>query len=251
MTVFGKILVFVNLALSVLLMFWALAVWTNRIDFSDTKPTADQVAGELFKRKEVVKTLWDGVPSAQVAWRGSRDAIARKEAQQAADWDFYHAEIAHNLGKANAAAPCREVRFAPADNPELGVRKGLVDVNPKTNLPLMEDVKDRNGQGLQSLAYYRAEVEKTLATLTDVQKRYKDQVNEAVALTDKLIGPKGLQQRLLDEKQKREDIVAEEKLVTPLLINTVVESALIVKRHNQLELRKKELQKVGVAAGGR
>src|SRR5437660_403008 len=42
--------------------------------------------------------------------------------------------------------------------------------------------------------------------------------------------------------------VEEQKVTRPLLINTVVESGLILKRRKQLEARIEELEKVGVAA---
>jgi len=65
-----------------------------------------------------------------------------------------------------------------------------------------------------------------------------------------VIGPKGLQQRLVDEQGKRSDLVAELKLVRPQLINAVVDSDLVLRRQRALEARIKELEKVGVASKG-
>ncbi len=268
MTVFGKLLVFFNLAFSLLLMIWALAVWTNRIDFSNTKATGDQVAGEWTKRDEVLKGLWEGVRPAEVTWRAGRDAVAAQETQQAAEWAWYHAELNHARVvtvadrddavfdvKKGQAYPVRVVRYAERDDDKLGVRKGLVDLDPKTKLPLMAVAKDRAGKDLQPLAFYDAELAKILGMLVEVQDKHLTQIKEAKDLTDQITGveggPKGLQQRVREEKQKREDLLAEEKLVTPQLINAFVESELIEKRHRQLEARKKELEKVGVAVRDR
>jgi hypothetical protein len=251
MTAFGKLLVFLNLAFSFFLMSWAMAVYTNRIDFSNTKGTGEQAAGEFFKRAAVVENLWEGVRPAQVNWRNARAAIADKDAHQVTEWAFYHVEIDHNRSKAVAANPVRWVVFAEADDDRLGIKKGQVALDPKTLLPLMAPAKDRNGNPMPALAFLNIDLEKTMASIDQVQEKHEKQIKEAIALTEQLIGPKGLQQRLIDEKQKRKDVLDEEKLVRPLLINTVVESELILKRHNQLVRRIDELKRIGVAARDR
>jgi hypothetical protein len=252
MTVFGKILVFCNLVLSLLLMMWALGVWTNRIDFSNSKPPAVEVGGEYTKRAEVLKDLWEGVRPAQGNWRGARKAVADQETLQAAAWKWYHDEIDHNAMKAKPPNdPCRMVVFANQADPATGRGKGLIAVDPRTGLPVMAPAKDRNGKDLICLDLLNQQFDGVLKELGTVQDRHLAQIEEAKKLTDQLIGPKGLQQRLIDEKQKRADVLAEEKLVTPLLVNTYVESELIAKRHKQLDLRKKELEKIGVAARDR
>jgi hypothetical protein len=254
MTVFGKVLVFCNLVLSLLLMTWALGVWTNRIDFSDTQAKGDQVAGEFNKRKAVLDSLWADVRPAQGNWRSARKAVADQEAFQVAAWEWYHGEIAHNIAgdKAKPNDPCRMVVYADKADPATGRGKGLIAVDPRTGLPVMAPAKDRNGKDLVfPLDTLNQQLEDILKNLAEVQDRHKKQIDEAKALTDKLIGDKGLHQRLVDEKQKRADVVAEQKLITPLLINTYVESDLIGKRHQQLVLRKEELKKVGVAVRDR
>ena len=76
-------------------------------------------------------------------------------------------------------------------------------------------------------------------------------------LTNELAGDpvkrsKGLRQRINDERAKRADVVAEADFVRPLLINTVVESELILKRQKSLRARVGELEKDKVAgAAGR
>jgi hypothetical protein len=255
MTAFGKVLVFCNLALSLFLMTWALGIWTNRIDFSNTKATAEQSAGRFAVREAELANLWEGVRPAQKNWREARGIIAAEEARQVADWEFYHVELDRNRGKGNKPAmkgdPCRAVVYADKDNDKLGVRRGQVDLNPQTGLPQMVAVKDGDGNDLVALAA----IDKALTELLDqravAEDQFKQQEEEAAKLTEQLIGPKGLQQRLIDEKQKRLDLLAEGKLVQPLLVNTYVESELIVKRHKQLQLRIAELQKIGVAARDR
>ncbi len=251
MTVFGKLLVFFNVAFSFVLMIWALAVYTNRIDFSNTKATGEQAAGEFAKRAAVIETLWEGVRPAQVNWTNARAAIAAHEKRLAGEWEWYHGEMDHNAGNAKQGDPVRRVVYADQDDEKLGVKKGQVALDPKTHLPVMAPVKERTGNDLQSLAYYNIELEKTLLSIEQVHEKHEKQIKEAIAETEKLIGPKGLHQRLLDEKQKREDVLAEEKLIRPMLVNTAVEKELILKRQNQLVRRIEELKRIGVAARDR
>ncbi len=47
MTLLGKILVFINVAASFLMLAWAAALYTNRIDWSNNPAKGDQPAGLL------------------------------------------------------------------------------------------------------------------------------------------------------------------------------------------------------------
>jgi hypothetical protein len=251
MTVFGKVLVFLNVALSFMLMSWAFAVYTNRIDFSDAKPTGEQAAGEHAKRAAVIEKLWEGIRPAQVNWTSAHAAVARQEAHLAADWEWYHAEMDHNAAKAKQGAPARRIVWAAKDDEQTGVRQGQPAIDPKTQRPMMVPVKDKAGNDMQSLAAHHLDLEKTLLQIERVHEIHEKQIKDAIAETEKLIGPKGLHQRLLDEKQKREDVLAEEKLVRPMLVNTAVEKELIEKRNKQLVHRIDELKRIGVAARDR
>jgi hypothetical protein len=255
MTALGKTLVILNLALSVLLMSWALAVYTNRIDFSDVTskgPTGEQVVGEWKKRSLVIENLWEGVHPAQVNWRNARAALAQREAQQVKEWEFYHAEMDHNLTQARPPNnPVRRVVIANQDDEALGVRAGQPAIDPATQLPLMVAVKDRAGNGIPALVALNAKLDEIFQTIQRVAETHEKQIQEAIKETEKLIGPKGLLQRLVDEKQKRLDVQAELKLSRPQLINAAVESELIHKRHKQLVNRRDELKRIGVAARDR
>jgi hypothetical protein len=103
------------------------------------------------------------------------------------------------------------------------------------------------------LAAYNDEDDKVLRSLEAVMKKHEAQIVKANELTDKIIGDKdkgvrGLQQRIEDEKAKDAALRDEQKqLIRPQLVNTLVESELILKRKNQLERRIEELKKYKVA----
>lgn len=249
MTMFGKTLVLLNLAFSLFLASWAFALWTNRIDWSDAKGTADQIAGRFAQNKAILDGggqgggLYNALGPAESSWRLGRTEALAVEARRLADRAFYLAEIEHLENKAVAADPARQVSFAAKDDEANNVRRGQVVIDPRTRLPVMEQVKD-----LQSLAFYDKELEQRLAQRAAADAKHKEQIDEAVKLTEQLIGPKGLQQRLVDERHKYEDVIDELKVVYPLVVNTKVESELILKRRAALRKRIDELKGVGVAA---
>jgi hypothetical protein len=251
MTVLGKLLVLVNVFISVFLATWAFGVWTNRIDWSNAKGGPDKVAGEFARRDALLTTLYAAVPPAEAAWQAERSELFDQEHRRAEDRAWYQAQLDHLRGKATAADPARTLVYADQDDEQRGLKKGQLALDPKTGRPLLVAAKDRAGNPLVSLAAYDAAEQSVLATIEGVQAKYEEQIKQATALTESLIGPKGLQQRLADEKKKRADVVAEEKLVRPLLINSVVESDLVLKRHRALLQRIDELKRVGVAAEGR
>lgn len=251
MTVFGKVMVFFTVALSFMLAAAAFAVWKHRIDFSGNRATAEQLAGRYAERESELNDLWPRVAPAEYSWRAARKDVQTQEDRRLDDRNWYLAELAHLRNKATAADAVRVVIYADRDDEKAGVRKGQVLLDPRTLRPVMAPVKDAAGGGVQSLAAYDAEEQRTLASLDAVQTKFEEQSKAATALTERLIGPKGLQQRLIDERQKRDDVLEEEKLVRPLLVNSVVESELILKRHRALLRRIEELKGTGVATRDR
>jgi hypothetical protein len=256
MTKTGKILVVLNLALSVCMASWAFGVWSNRIDFSDTKATAEQPGGEFAQRAVQIDALWATVPPAEQAWKTARADLLERESRRLADRGWFEDELSHIRTKADPKDrdhPCRTVKYAAANDDPPGARKGEVVLDPATDRPALENANDRAGNRLWSLRYYAEKEQGILRDMEAAQKDHEKQIKEAVALTERIVGTKeptktkGLQQRLLDERKKRDDVVAEEELIQPQLINAVVESELILKRRKALELRIEELNKIGVA----
>jgi hypothetical protein len=240
MTNLGKTLVCIHTGFSLLLCAWALAVYSNRIDWSDRAAQGERPAGVLAGKIKEVKDLMDSLTPAEMALRTGRAQLAAKEALRAQDQVWYLTEMNHLRSGATANNPARAIVFLNND--------GRVDPNPaNADRPKMVPANDRFGKPLRSLVSYNQEEETVQKELEAVLVRYESLIKEDQALTDRLIGPKGLQQRLVDEKVKREDVVREQEMVRPHLINNVVDSELILKRQKALLDRIKELEKVGVA----
>src|SRR5262245_26860038 len=120
MTTLGKILVLVNLVFSFLAFSWALTLYLNRIDYTDTPAVEAQgkPAGELVARKERLKELEPVSRRPGAAVRAAKRDLAAVEAgttpsrlgARPANRDWYEAEtdlVRH--GSPPLVAPPRRV----------------------------------------------------------------------------------------------------------------------------------------------
>src|SRR5207245_964400 len=80
MTILGKLLVFVNLVFSFLAFAWALALYLNRIDYTDNPAAEGRPAGELVERKEALKELDASFRRSVAVARNARRELAAVEA---------------------------------------------------------------------------------------------------------------------------------------------------------------------------
>jgi hypothetical protein len=251
MTVLGKVLVFLTFALSLAMATWAFGVYSNRIDFSDAKPKGLQPAGEYEKRRLVIEALNKELPPAEAALRNAGAALANEETRLLADRVWYHGQLEHMLSKATDRDPVQRIVYV--DRGDEGGARGQIQLDPQQR-PVLAPAKDRLGNPLLSLDRYDQDEKKLLADLDEIQTQHEKNIQEAIRLTNLLIGgegTKGLHERLLEERRKREEVIAEKGLMEPLLINTTVDAALVNKRHRQLVARIEELKKIGVAVRDR
>jgi hypothetical protein len=250
MTRFGKALVFINLALSLVLAGWAFSAYSNRPDWVK----AGKPSGRLADRQKEIQQLQTALSTATAGRQEVRTALLTQETKLLADRDWYHRQLQklHNGPDPTDRTPIQTLVLV----------KGLPVPDPKNqNRPRMNtDLRmnaDRAGQPLQGMSAYDQELDTKRKEVSDVLKKYDELVKRDSALTeeltgDKMKGIKGLHQRLEDEKTKNQGVIAELRLVKPRLVNTVVEGQLILNRKKQLEGRIDELKKggVGVAAAG-
>jgi len=204
MTTFGKVLVLFTLAVSLLMMGFALAVWANRIDWSDRPPKEGDPGGLLARRDAEAKRLWAELALAESGWRGSQAALARDEAQRVQDRLWYQTELAHLYTGATPNNPCREVVF----------ERGVPAPDPRNfGRPRMVAAKDPTGQPLLSLAAYDKRDEAIHKETLAAVEKFRQAVELDTQLTNELAGDplkrsKGLRQRINDERAKRADVVA-------------------------------------------
>jgi hypothetical protein len=256
MTLFGKILVLLNLALALMLAAWSFNIYANGIDWTDRKDTKTTPPrmGEFAKRAAQLDELWKGVPAVQQDWLRERAALANEERSLVDERAWYDGEVRYVLVGPAKNKGIFQVAIAPQDDPNTGVKKGQVLLDAQGH-PQREPIRDpqNNPLPLQSLAEYNKEEDSILKEIEKLVAEHSAQIAEASALTDKIIGDKdkgirGLQKRINDEQAKNADLLAEIKLVEPQFINTLVEAQLVNKRHDQMKKRIDELKKTNVAS---
>lgn len=262
MTRFGKILVLLNLALSVMLAAWAFNLYANGVDWTESKSkgTPTVPTGQYAIRAAKLDELWKGVAPNQTDWLRQRTRLVEEETHLADERKSYDEELRFVLnGPTNNTKFVQEIALADKDTEvnvrgaQIVIRRGDVLLDEKGN-PQLKPILDPMNAPLQlkSLAEYNAEYESSLKDIAAQIKKHTEQIEEAKTLTDKIIGDKtkgirGLQQRINDEQAKDAAIVAEMKLVEPQLLNTLVEAQLVNKRHEQMVKRIEELRKTKVA----
>jgi hypothetical protein len=255
MTIFGKILVFVNLALSFVMLAWALGVYTESTDWYTPKATTspEKAQGELFKLRDRIAPqggfgLWDAVKQAEGRLKVSNAAVAAVEAPRDSKqkWDTVRAEnqrwYAEQLKNLDTSVnPVSEV-----------VRKekegDLVLDDKHPGRPLMQEAKDKGGKPLMGMAVYAKELVDTNVQIKDAMNDLNKFIAEDADLTAQIGGPKGLRVRLANEEEKRLRVLSEQDYLKPQLVNSQVEEELLLKRQRQLEARKAELMQQGGVA---
>ncbi|HTU93425.1 MAG TPA: hypothetical protein VMF69_25320 [Gemmataceae bacterium] len=256
MTLFGKLLVLLNLALAMVLAAWSFNIYANGVDWTDRKDTKSTPPrmGQFAVRAAKLDELWKGVPPVQTDWLRERDQLAREEKRLADERVWYDKEIRYVLDGPAKGKGIREVDIASKDDPNTGAKKGQILLDNQ-GYPQLVPIRDPNGAPLQlqSLVEYNRENEGLLKEISDQIEQHEKQIKEANALTDRITGDKtkgirGLQQRINDEQAKNDEVIAEIKLVEPQLINTLVEAQLVNKRHAQMTKRIEELKKIKVAS---
>src|SRR5579884_856052 len=142
MTLLGKILVFFNLAFSLLLASWAFLVYSNNME----------TPKRFAEKEKQLNELWKGVAPAQTNWQAARRKVQDEESHLAADRTWYDNEMNY-LFTAKAGNTIGAISIANADDPRTGIRKGQVVLDAQ-GFPLRVALRDRTGKPLQSLAVY-------------------------------------------------------------------------------------------------
>src|SRR6266496_4002673 len=91
MTTFGKILIFINLALSVGMAALALGLYSNRIEWAGAKPNESE--GEIAKLTTEIKNQQGLFGPAVAHWNKEKRDLAEEEDLQARARKFYGEQL--------------------------------------------------------------------------------------------------------------------------------------------------------------
>lgn len=241
MTWLGKILVFVNLVLSLAMAAWAFGLYTGRVDWSGKKGKTpdDPNTGQLARKQDAWRQAGDTLATAEGRFKANAPFLRRVEQQRPALAQFYARELEHLRSGASLKDPVRVV----------DVKDTRVQLQADGS-PRMVPFKTRAGQPLGSVRYYEDELKAAHSALLEAIAQRDRLVQQDTKLTERLIGDKGLRQLVFNEEEvKQKRVLAEQQNLEPLLVNVQVESDLLLKRQKALKARIEELKAAGVAAG--
>jgi len=255
MTKLGKILVLLNLAFSLGLMIWGVSLYVYRADLTDTQPKDGVPAGELFLWKEELKKAMAPLPQAESDWREARNVRREAEAQRRDTHNWYVQQLALLDVDAAVAKPTalQEIEVDVAAHQPVLVLPAAGDKDRSVKFK-MQKVTDRKGGDLVAANVYdQREKNRFLGSPDDesdkipigflaARQSLQNHIKRSLSGTTEMLGPKGLHSRLQDEKDKKEKLVMEQKLLEPLLINTAAESQFSREREKELRARVEELR---------
>ncbi|HVS34152.1 MAG TPA: hypothetical protein VMS17_01140 [Gemmataceae bacterium] len=179
MELLGKILVIATLGLSLLMAAIGGAVYFYRVDWTDTKATADQPAGELVARQEKVKQAAALLAPADKAWSEARAALPPAEERRKQDVGWYAQQLQNlETGKSVLALDYQNAATVPDKN--------------NNGLPAMVPVQDRYGNPLMSATDYATAIAGKNTEILNTFEKLLATAQEDVKLTLRLIGPSGV-----------------------------------------------------------
>jgi len=262
MTLLGKVLVLLNVGLSFLMLSWAFAIFTNRIDFSNKQAKGEKPAGVLLERADRVKKSTEGVDLANTRWREAlkgndgtdkrpvRDGLLAWEKRRIDDQKWYKVQL--KVAVSGPAGP--DGKGDKAIVKRLAATKDGYPIpdDKNFNRPSLIDAErrklemDPRGEPLYCYDWYVRELGDLTLKIQAAQADYKKAVEEETALTEEAIETpksKGLRRRIIDEQQKIALIDEELKDVAGRQTNALVETELLLSRKAQLERRIYELNR--------
>jgi hypothetical protein len=237
MTRAGKILLYSNLVLSLMMAAWGMALFYGRINWTDKEKSPDLGKPEYKKVAERIAELKPSVTAADERYRKAAEHLRAVQQQRAANRAWYSARMDDLREKATEQNPA----IVPLLNQGLPVP---APANPQ-NAPIQtESGKDRSGEPLRSFKSYvddmlakYAEINTAMDALEQQNQKYLEVSKLIVGETRMDVGGRlvvlspGLRQLLQDEQDKLENIMGEIERLRPLLVNSYVEIQLLAKRN--------------------
>ena len=244
MTSLGRLLVLLNVGLSLGLAGLAFGVYTNRIDWPGTAPAtgSEKTVGEFAQKKVEVEDAQKAAGVALTRLEEAEAQLVHLEERRPKDQALYAKQLEILEGKdGQGTIQVLATRTAGAGR--------AVAVLDKDGLPIL-DAK-APARSLQSVRAFREELTSTeseiankIDTVTSLVKQQQDLTQEINGVPGR---QKGLRDLLAEEIQAREKAHEELESVRPLRYNRQVESELLQKRQQSLQARLQELKNIGMA----
>jgi hypothetical protein len=236
----GKTLVFVNLALSLFFLSWALAIYTQRLDWGWKDPRKDlgeRVPSEYDKRTLMLEEFQQSKARADGDVAAARTELAVPQLALPENHFWYNAELAR-LELAEGEIKVKAIQR----------NKGRLVLDPKAlGRPVLGEIVPGVVHAAKG---YRDELEALRQKVRKGAEKVQELVKQEKALTDQL--SKGLDEQkklrpglndLLDEEfRTQEQLKREADFLRPMWVRELVNAQLLVERRQRLETRLAELK---------
>lgn len=250
MTKFGKVLVFLNLTLSLVFATWALGVWTQRVDWTDKKKDAadERTWGKVAVYREEMNRL-NGTGDkpgprglAELRWLGAVADVRAVEKERSRRQEWYADQI-------NALENGTTVKGVAVNEPikRPVYVKGELQLE-KDGLPKLEVVPDRAGKPLQARTRLEQDKDALAAEIAKVQGEIKALTMESDRLTERV---RQLFVEIERTARTRQGSQEEQRYLEQIMYNVRVEAELLLDRQKELEARLSELKAIGAKAENR
>jgi len=246
MTFFGRFLICVIFASSMLMLTWAISVRTQQVPLKDASGAsrAEEAKGRLTKLENTIKTLNRAGYRANVAWNDAKTQLVALETERPLRQAFYARQLdlvqtgmlpdPKTGQKKPIAEPVQELQFTP---------KGTILVDSDQGRPALKE--SPTGVPLVAIDTYRAQLDRIAGEFKDAQVKEQMAITKHQESTDQLIDiaeKKGLRTLLREQQDLLVRIIDEIAYLQPSLTNGFAESQLLLKRKNSLTNRLNELK---------
>lgn len=250
MTAFGKLLVFVQFILSMVFTTWAVALYSERIDWVQPKtmlgdPIEDS-KGRLAELDDEIKkfVIVDDKDKdasrdkAEFRWQTAFSGLTRATTSRENYQKWYADQL--SLAKKGEDTDGRRL-----DAKEPAVRQlvynpdGTFKMDPKDRPPVKSFDTD-----VKSVEYYDTKSEELRRAIDTAQDLLVKTVEEAARVTEEIVGSPtkfGLRRELRDENAYYLNALDEYLYLEPIRNGRTAELEVVKKRNAQLEARKREL----------
>ncbi len=225
-TLAGKILLFINLILSLAFAAWAVGIYTNHIDWPGGGLGPDRAQGEYTRRQAEITGGQKAAGLALARWQGATGTLLTLEDAQPKYQQWYAAQLNTLEGDGDSV---KGLKFN--NNQLVPFQEGTVIAGIKPRKTLAQNLSTTEADILKQID----EARKLLA--------------EAQRLTEEINGnkenktnPKGLRDLLAEEETVQVNARTELKYLEPFLYNRVAEVTLLQNRKDSLSRRVKELE---------
>jgi hypothetical protein len=246
MTGLGKLLVFANVALSLVFLALAVGTYTNRLNwFSYQKEGGEKVIGKVQQLQDRVNELVKARDPAEARYYLATNQLAYLESERDQRTRWYAEQLA---AVQSGADPVYELALP-----------GGLDPTGKLVVPNKAERKAVVVQGMtmdgkvdnlptQTITTYREQVANRQFTLDGLIKQTDALVAEHKKLTEIIAAPKtGLRDQINVQLGFQAEARSELNYLAPLLTNRTAEALLLLQRTEQLRKRLAELQAAGLA----